>query len=389
MSADVLENTQEILSRLIAFDTVTHRSNLAIIAYIEGLFAQAGVATLRAPNATGDKAALLAMIGPKQDGGVVLSGHTDVVPVTGQSWSADPFRLRRQEDRLVGRGACDMKGFLAAALAAIPMFQAAKLKRPVLFAFSYDEETTCLGSLDLIARFGLDWPRPALAVVGEPTMMRVADAHKGVATFTTRVFGHAAHSSRPALGADAVGVACDIGAEIGRLGRACETARLDARFDPPHSTYHVGIVRGGEARNVLASECVIEWEFRSLPGDDVGAAAAQVAAFIADVARPRLRRWRSDVDIVTHMDADVPALQSSGPDAAGLRLAMHIVGQNQPDTAPFASEAGHFQRAGIDTVLCGPGSIAQAHQPDEYVTLDQLAKANGFFERLAIELSQS
>ena len=256
MSAEIEARARAILQRLVAFDTVSDRSNLALIDYVEGYFRDLGVATTRAPNAAGDKAALLATIGPMVAGGVVLSGHTDVVPVEGQIWSGDPFDLREIDGRLYGRGACDMKGFDAVVLAMVPVFQAAGLKRPIHILLSYDEETTCLGSLDVIAKFGRETPRPALAIVGEPTMMTVADAHKGVATFRTLVTGFEAHSAKPALGANAVAIACDIVSEIGRLAREFEAPeKLDPRFDPPYSTLHVGMIHGGTARNILAREC--------------------------------------------------------------------------------------------------------------------------------------
>ena len=387
MDDALLRRAQELLARLIAFDTVSDRSNLACIAFIEATLKAADVRTWRAPNAAGDKATLLAMLGPVSEGGVVLSGHTDVVPVVGQVWSGDPFALRRIDDRLVGRGACDMKGFLAGVIASAERSGGSGLKRPILLAFSYDEETTCLGSLDLIAMFGTAVPRPSLALVGEPTGLEVADSHKGVATFMTHVEGRAAHSSQPSLGADAVGVACDIGAEIARLGRAREAGAGDARFDPPHSTFHVGIVRGGEAVNVLAAECVLRWEFRALPGETAADAEAQVRRFIDDIARPRLRRWIGDVDIVTTMEIDVPALKAAerGP---GRTFALGRARRNSTVAASFASEAGHFQRAGIETFLCGPGSIAQAHQPDEFVTIGQIAGLLDILGRLWREMSE-
>ena len=383
MSEPALSRTLEILARLIAFDTVSDRSNCACVDYVAACLDAPDVTLFRAPNAAGDKAALLATIGPAAPGGVLLSGHTDVVPVAGQDWSGDPFTLRREGDRLIGRGACDMKGFLACMIAAAPMFRAARLTRPITLAFSYDEETTCLGSLDLISRLGADLPKPMLTIVGEPTMLDVADAHKGVATFHTSVTGHAAHSSRPSLGADAVGIVCDIGAEIGRLARLRETGAGDARFDPPHSTFHVGIVRGGEARNVVASEASLHWEFRALPGETAKAANAEVQAFIDAVARPRLRRWIGQGDIATEMEIDVPALTPPTHLTPGVALALRLAGRSATVTQPFASEAGHFQAAGIDTVLCGPGSIAQAHQPDEFVAVGQLAETLALFARLA------
>ncbi|MGD0185967.1 MAG: acetylornithine deacetylase [Roseiarcus sp.] len=388
MSAEIETRARAILQRLVAFDSVSDRSNLALVDYLEGYFRDLGVPTTRAPNAAGDKAALLATIGPTVPGGVVLSGHTDVVPVEGQIWSGDPFQLREIDGRLYGRGACDMKGFDAVVLAMVPVFQAAGLKRPIHIVLSYDEETTCLGSLDVIAEFGHRTPRPALAIVGEPTMMTVADAHKGVATFRTRVTGFEAHSAKPALGANAVAIACDIVSEIGRLARAFEAPeKLDPRFDPPYSTLHVGMIHGGTARNILARECEFHWEFRGLPGVATATAAGLVQAFVDQVALPRLTRFVSGPSIVTTMEVDVPGLGAKGADDAAT-LALRLTRSNHTIAVSFATEAGHFQRAGLPTVVCGPGSIDQAHKPDEFLAASQLSACVAFMRGLADELSR-
>ena len=389
MSAEIEARARAILQRLVAFDTVSDRSNLALIDYVEGYFRDLGVATTRAPNAAGDKAALLATVGPMVAGGVVLSGHTDVVPVEGQIWSGDPFDLREIDGRLYGRGACDMKGFDAVVLAMVPVFQAAGLKRPIHIVLSYDEETSCLGSLDVIAKFGRETPRPALAIVGEPTMMTVADAHKGVATFRTLVTGFEAHSAKPALGANAVAIACDIVSEIGRLAREFEAPeKLDPRFDPPYSTLHVGMIHGGTARNILARECTFNWEFRGLPGVATATAAGMVQAYVDEVALPRLTRFVSGPTIETIMEVDVPGLAARDNDRAA-SLALRLTrSNNHPIAVSFATEAGHFQRAGLPTVVCGPGSIDQAHKPDEFLAASQLSACVAFMRGLADELSR-
>jgi acetylornithine deacetylase len=388
MSADIEASARTILQRLIAFDTVSDRSNLALVDYVEGYLHALGAPSWRAPNAAGDKAALLATVGPMVPGGVVLSGHTDVVPVAGQNWSGDPFVLREIDGRLYGRGACDMKGFGAAALAMAPVFQAAGLKRPIHILLSYDEETGCRGSLDCIARFGRETPRPDLAIVGEPTMMAVADAHKGVATFRTRVTGFEAHSAKPGLGANAVAIGCDIVSEIGRLARAFETSqKLDPRFDPPYSTLHVGTIHGGTACNILARECAFHWEFRSLPGVPTAVAAGLVQTYVDEVALPRLTRFVSGPSIETIMEADVPALTAEDNQPAA-KLALRLTGSERSIALPFASEAGHFQRAGVGTVVCGPGSIDQAHKPDEFLAASQLTACLAFMRALADELSR-
>lgn len=254
--AEALERTLGLLARLVSFDTESTKSNLPLIAAVTDYCQEHGIAVAVAPNHDGCKAALFLTVGPQEDGGVVLSGHTDCVPVTGQAWTSDPFTLREADGRFYGRGTCDMKGFDAVALAMIPEFQAAGLKRPVHILLSYDEELTCLGPMDLIARFGADLPRPRVVIVGEPTLMQVADTHKSVCTYRTTVHGVEAHSAKPGLGANAILGACDLVMGLDGIGRSFE-AEPDAsgRFDPPHSTVHCGEIRGGTARNILARRC--------------------------------------------------------------------------------------------------------------------------------------
>ena len=387
MSPDRLASAKDLLARLVAIDSVSDRSNLPVIEFVEGYLASLGVEAQRAPNATGEKAALLATIGPNVDGGVVLSGHTDVVPVEGQPWTGDPFTLRSAGSRLLGRGACDMKGFDACVLAMAPAFKAAPLKRPVHIVLSYDEETTCLGSRDVIARFGKDAPTPAAAVVGEPTMMAVADAHKSVATMRTIVTGREAHSAMPMLGANGVAIAADIVSEIGRLAREYEEGPVDPRFAPPYSTMHVGMIQGGTARNILARQCGFHWEFRGLPGVTTASALAKVQAFVDGVALPRLTRFVTGPKIVTDLEVDVPPL-AADPGSAAERLAMKLARSNHTVAVSFATEAGHFQAAGVPTVVCGPGSIDQAHKPDEFIEEAQLSACLAFLADLADELSR-
>ena len=382
-----LAEAKAVLARLIAFDSVSESSNLPVVDFVEGYLRAHGLECRRAPNAAGDKAAILATIGPRVDGGIVLSGHTDVVPVEGQPWSSPPFSLREASGRLYGRGACDMKGFDACVLAMAPAFRDAGLKRPVHIVLSYDEETTCLGSRDVIAWFGKDEPRPAAAIVGEPTMMAVADAHKSIATFRTLVTGHEAHSALPALGANAVAAAADVVSEIGRLAREYEEGPLDPRFTPPYSTFHVGMIRGGTARNILARECVFHWEFRGLPGVATASALMKVQAFVDEVATPRLTRYVSGPAIATTLEVDVPPLAAE-PGSAAEALALRVTRSNRTIAVSFATEAGHFQAAGLPTIVCGPGSIDQAHKPDEFVDEAQLKACLAFLERLAEDLSR-
>jgi acetylornithine deacetylase len=380
-----IAEAKALLARLIAIDSVSDSSNLPLVDFVEAYMRSHGLESRRAPNAAGDKAAILATLGPRVDGGVVLSGHTDVVPVDGQAWSSSPFKLREASGRLYGRGACDMKGFDACALAMAPVFRDAGLKRPVHIVLSYDEETTCLGSRDVIAWFGEDEPLPVAAIVGEPTMMAVADAHKSIATFRTLVTGHEAHSALPALGANAIAAAADVVSEIGRLARAYEEGPLDPRFTPQYSTLHVGMIRGGTARTILARECAFHWEFRGLPGVSTASALAKVQAFVDAVAAPRLTRFLSGPTIATTIEVDVPPLAAEPGSAA---LALRLTGSNRTIAVSFASEAGHFQRAGLLTIVCGPGSIDQAHKPDEFVDEAQLAGCLDFLHSLAEDLSR-
>lgn len=378
----------DMLARLVSFDTESDKSNLALIdavcAYLDGW----DVPYLRLPNAAGDKAAILATVGPMVDGGTVLSGHTDVVPVVGQAWTGDPFTLRVADGRAYGRGAVDMKGFDALALALVPDMLAAGLKRPIHILLSYDEETTCLGSMDGIARFGDGLPRPAAVIVGEPTGMEVADAHKSIVTCLTTVHGHEAHSARPALGANAVSAACDLVAGLNRIADLMiERGDPSGRFDPASTTVHVGTIQGGTARNILAKECRFLWEYRGLPDLEPAEIPRLFAAEVERVTRERLNRYGAFGRIETLEEVDIPGLAPE-PGSAAERLCLRLAGRNHTVAVPYATEAGRFQAAGLPTVVCGPGDIAQAHQPDEFITLDALGQGEHFLREL-IEASAS
>jgi acetylornithine deacetylase len=373
----------DLLARLVAFDTESSKSNLPLIAFVEDYLKAWNVFTLRVPNADGNKAALFATIGPQERGGVVLSGHTDVVPVTGQAWSSDPFELRVEDGRAYARGAVDMKGFCALALALVPDFVAANLATPIHLLLSYDEETTCLGPVDIIARFGKDLPMPTAVIVGEPTDLQVADAHKSVVTFTTTVHGSAAHSAKPALGANAVMAAAELVCELNRIGdEMIDRGDPSGRFDPPYTTIQVGTMAGGTARNILPKECRIHWEFRGIPGLDPQAIPRRFARFAEEVALRRLNRYGPFGRIETVLEVSVPGLVPE-PGSAAEQLGLRLAGSNRTISVPFATEGGRFQAAGIPTIVCGPGSIDRAHQPDEYITLDELAAGEAFMRRLA------
>jgi len=376
-----------MMERLIAFDTESSRSNLGLISSVEAYLTGLGAAFTRVPNATGDKAALFITIGPMIDGGVILSGHTDVVPVAGQAWTSDPFRLRRDGGRLYGRGACDMKGFDAIALAMIPEFQRAPLKRPIHILLSYDEETTCLGPLDTIARLGVDLPRPSAVIVGEPTMMAVADAHKSVATYITSARGHEAHSSNPALGANAIEAAAELVVELYRFADALtREGDPSGRFAPGASTIGVGVIQGGVARNILARDCMFHWEFRGLPGAPIDRARRHLDDYIADMLVRKYANRPFAVSVETITEVEVPGLAPE-PGSAAETLAFKLARANRAIAVSYATEAGRFQAAGLPAVVCGPGSIEQAHQPDEYIEEAQVLAGIAFMRELARELS--
>jgi acetylornithine deacetylase len=378
----------DMLARLVAFDTESSKSNLALIDFVADYLAGWDIPHVRVPNADGTKAAIFATVGPTDRGGVVLSGHTDVVPVAGQAWTSDPFTLRVENGRTYGRGAVDMKGFDALALALAPDFLAADLKTPIHILLSYDEETTCLGPTDTIARFGRDLPMPKAVIVGEPTGLDVVDAHKSVVTFNTAVHGHEAHSAKPMLGANAIAAAAELVCELNRIGDEM-VARGDAtgRFDPPYTTIHVGTISGGTARNILPKICTFHWEFRGLPDLDPQEIPARLDRFAHDVALKRLNRHGPFGRIETAMEVSVPGL-APDPGSLAERFVLRLAGRNRTTTVPFATESGHFQAAGLPTVVCGPGSIDQAHQPDEYITLDDLAAGEAFMRRLAAACAQ-
>lgn len=377
----------DILAKLVAFDTTSRGSNLALIEWVEAYLSDLGVASRRVPNADGTKSNLMASIGPAAPGGVVLSGHTDVVPVDGQPWSSDPWTLTERDGRLYGRGTCDMKGFLALALAAAPDLVASDLKRPVHLAFSYDEEVGCLGAPDMIAVIARDLPRPALVVVGEPTDMVAVQAHKGIASYWVTVTGREAHSSLTHLGVSANMVAVRLMSHLVALSERLERQADPASpFMPKGATLTIGQVNGGTAVNILARQCVFVFDLRTPPGLDPAAILADFFALAASLdAEVKARAPEGGVKV------EVRSLTPSfapEPDGAAEAFARRMAGDNGPArVAPYAAEAGQFQGAGFSTVICGPGSIDQAHQPDEYVEIAQMERGAQFMRRLIDDLA--
>ena len=376
----------EILAQLVGFDTTSHLSNLAIIEFIEDYLARHGVESRRIESDDGRKSNLLATIGPMQDGGVVLSGHTDVVPVSGQNWSSDPFELTGRmvdgQARQYGRGSADMKGFIAAVLDKVPEMVAADLKTPFHIALSYDEEVGCRGVGRMIAQMGHAAPMPALTIVGEPTSMQIVNAHKGIRGFETLFTGVAAHSSAPQLGASAISFTGEfIGFLNGLAAEAEAAANPESGFTPPWTTFNIGQIEGGEALNIISERCLVSWEFRPLLDVDADAIEARVKGYLDDELRPRMKAAHRDADVAMTPLAAVPPLREE-PDSAAERLVRYLTGANATQTAAYVAEASQFQLHGIPAVLCGPGDIVQAHQPDEWIADSDMAACAAFLDRL-------
>ena len=379
----------EMAARLIAFDTTSSRTNLELIDFVADYLAGWGVASTRLFDAGGAKANLFATLGPEKNGGVVLSGHTDVVPVEGQPWSSDPFRPVARGGRLYGRGSADMKSFIAAALALVPEFLERGLAAPVHFALSYDEEVGCLGAPGLVAHLRAAPFAPAAAVVGEPTDMRLANRHKSVQRLRTVVTGLEAHSAHTDRGVSAILVAGRAIAFLDTLAaRFRAAARPETGFDPPYHTLHVGTVEGGSADNILARRCAFSWEARMLPGADFEAEAlAPFKAFVEESLLPDMHKVSRETGVETVLDIGVEGLTPL-PGSPAEELVRALTGDNRPAAAiSFGTEGGLFQAGGIPAAVCGPGSILQAHKADEYVALDQIMECERFLRRLAERLA--
>jgi acetylornithine deacetylase len=381
MAAERLD-ARELIRRLVAFDTVSARSNLELIHFIRDYLQGFGVASRLTFDADNNKANLLAAIGPNLPGGIILSGHTDVVPVAGQPWSADPFTVVERDGKLFGRGTADMKSFIALALALAPELTASRLRVPIYLAFSYDEEVGCLGVGGLLKDLAAALPRPAAAIIGEPTSMKLINRHKGFLGYTTTVTGRDGHSSGTHRGVNAVTHAAEL---IGWLAQLADEIReqgpFDDNFDPPYTTVNVGSIQGGTALNIIARQCSFEWEFRPIPGFDSPAVRRRFDAHVAERMLPRMRKVAPEADIVTTFICGEPALipQADSPAEALVRL---LTGANTAGAVSFGTEASLFQESGIPAVVCGPGSIEQAHQPDEFIALDQIAAGEVFLRRL-------
>ncbi len=375
-------STVDMLERLVSFDTTSRNSNLALIDFVGGFLDEHGIPYRLSKDATGTKANVHAVIGPAGPGGVALSGHVDTVPVDGQAWTGDPFTLRRRDGRLLARGAADMKGFVAACLAAVPDLKAAALARPVHLFISYDEEVGAQGARRLIEDIGESGWKPAICVVGEPSGMQPILAHKGKLSLRVSVRGKPGHSSEPARGVNAVHAAAEAIAWLaGEARRFAREGPFEEGFDPPHTTVHVGTVQGGTILNIIPERAEFVMEWRTIPATDFFAELERLRAHVASAIEPAMHAVDPATGFAFEVLATLPGLSLS-PDHALTGLIRQLTGANAAGKVSYGTEGGLYEQAGIPTIVCGPGHIAQAHQPDEWIAEAQLAACDDFLRRL-------
>ncbi|WNF45892.1 acetylornithine deacetylase [Pseudomonas sp. SG20056] len=376
-------SSRDLLAALVTFPTVSRDSNLALIEFVRGYLNTLGVACELDYNAQRSKANLYATIGPTDRGGVLLSGHSDVVPVDGQAWTLPPFELSERDGKLYGRGTADMKGFIACVLAAVPRFLAQPLRLPVHLAFSYDEEVGCLGVRSLLADLQQRSNKPVLCIIGEPTELRPVLGHKGKLAMRCQVQGAACHSAYAPQGVNAIEYAAKLINRLGEIGqRLSAVERQDARFDPPYSTVQTGLISGGRALNIVPADCQFDFEVRALPSDDPQQVAEELRAYAETELLPQMRQRSSASAIDFQPLSAYPGL-ATDPHSAAAELLALLSGSHDYTTVAFGTEGGLFHQAGIPTVVCGPGSMDQGHKPDEFISQQQLDGCDALLVRLA------
>lgn len=372
----------DMLKRLVAFDTTSRNSNLELMTFVAEYLRDLGVESELVHNEEGTKANLYATLGPTDRSGIALSGHTDVVPVDGQEWHTDPFQVVENGDRLYGRGTSDMKSFIAICLALAPEFLAGEITTPLHFAFSYDEEIGCVGVRGLIDALARRPVKPSAVIIGEPTEMKVVRAHKGKLSYRCRVRGHEAHSSLSHIGVNAVEAAAEAVAFLKSMARRHrDQGPYDSELEPPYTTVHTGTIHGGTALNIVPRECSFEFEFRHLPEDDPHALLEELRHFVDEHIAPEMTRTQPGTGFSFEPMSHIPGL-ATDEDAQVVQLVKALTGQNATAKVAFGTEAGLFQAAGMPAVVCGPGSIEQAHKPDEFIVLEQIAQCESFLRKL-------
>lgn len=377
---------KDTIRKLVSFDTTSSGSNIELIEYAEEILAPISIECERIGGPEKHRTNLFATIGPNVPGGVVLSGHTDVVPVGGQNWHTDPFNMVEIDGRLYGRGTTDMKSFLGVALALAPEIAESNISRPIHFALSYDEEIGCLGLPHMLAVIAERKFQPSTVIVGEPTGMEVITAHKGLRAFKTTVSGLEAHSSNPQAGVNAIIVANKLLGFLRSLERDLKNSPDDNNFNPPYTTINVGMISGGTAINIVPNSCSFLWEYRSLPNEHPEKILKLFNAFVKEEYTKTLKAEGVDAEIITESIASIPPFQDLNNSPA-VNLALKCAGKNRPEHASYASEAGLFSEAGFGTVLCGPGHISHAHKPNESVSIEQVESCAAFIRNLCTHLS--
>ncbi|MBT5074335.1 MAG: acetylornithine deacetylase [Kordiimonadaceae bacterium] len=376
-------SSQELLQKLVGFDTTSSKPNMELIHFIENYLAEIGIKSTLIKDSHENKANLLAVFGPQDVPGIMLSGHTDVVPVEGQNWASEPFDMTEKGDKLYGRGTCDMKGFIACVLAKIPDFVNADLKEPIYLAFSYDEETGCTGVHSLVDVVNDIPVKPRACIVGEPTSMKVVNSHKGIRHLLTKVYGHENHSSTD-RGVNAISYAAEIVIFIDDIQQEMRGRPTDVEgYDPPYATVHVGRIKGGTAANITPNYCEIEWDYRPIPGTDEDEVYNRYCQFIEGTILPKMREKSDEYgDVKTDYLAKVPCLFPETGSEAEV-LVKHLAEQNSTHVVSYGTEAGIFyQKGGVPAVVCGPGSINEAHKADEYIDISQMKACERFLDRL-------
>ena len=372
----------DMIRRLVAFDTTSRNSNLELIRFVSDYLGELGVESRLVHDGTGAKANLYATLGPRDRPGIALSGHTDVVPVDGQDWSSDPWTITERQGKLYGRGTCDMKGFVGVVLAFAPEFLRRGLETPIHLALSHDEEVGCIGVRSLIEVLR-DMPvKPRACIVGEPTDMKVMVAHKGKLSARCDVRGFECHSSLAPTGVNAIEYAAEVISHLRAMARRkAAEGPFDPAYDVPHTTVHTGIVQGGTALNIVPKDCHFDFEFRHIAEDDPRALFDEVRSFAEEKLLPEMRKNFTGAGFSWRELSRIPGL-ATRDDTEIVELAKALSGSNSTGKVAFATEAGLFQEIDIPTIICGPGSIDQAHKPDEFVSLDQIAQCEAFMRRL-------
>jgi acetylornithine deacetylase len=377
------QTSVELLKQLVAFPTVSRESNLALIEFVAAYLRTFGIESEFFYNAQRTKANLFATIGPRDQRGIVLAGHVDVVPVDGQRWTFDPFLLTEDGGRLYGRGTADMKGFIASVLAAVPTLVRETLALPVHLAFSYDEEVGCLGVRTMLAALGGRECKPRLCLIGEPSELKPILGHKGKLAARCRVRGAACHSAYAPSGVNAIQYAARLIARLDEIGeRLAQREHRDERFDPPFTTVQTGLIKGGSALNIVPSECEFDFEVRALPGFEPAAVMDELRNHATAHLEPRMRAVDAEAGVQFERLASYPALATS-PDSDAARFLALLSGSRDFGTVAFGSEGGLYERTGIPTVICGPGSMDQGHRPDEFITREQLSRCDAMLARLS------